>query len=33
VPQLERVADLMRRYGLLPATANTTALAEGLVNR
>ena len=32
-PQLERVADLMRRYGLLPATANTTALAEGLVNR
>jgi NitT/TauT family transport system substrate-binding protein len=32
-PQLERVAELMRRYGLLPANANTTALAEGLVNR
>ncbi|HSZ43023.1 MAG TPA: ABC transporter substrate-binding protein [Trebonia sp.] len=31
--QLERVADLMKRYGLLPATASTTALADGLVNR
>jgi NitT/TauT family transport system substrate-binding protein len=31
--QLERVADLMKRYGLLPATANITALADGLVNR
>lgn len=31
--QLERVADLMKRYGLLPSAANGAALAEGLVSR